>query len=30
MELTLEQRVNALQLHQRPGTLLSWAVLANA
>lgn len=30
VELTLEQRVNALQLHQRPGTLLSWAVLANA
>lgn len=29
-ELTLEQRVNALQLHQTPGAILSWAVLANA
>ncbi|DBA79915.1 TPA: hypothetical protein ACH3X1_008129 [Trebouxia sp. C0004] len=29
-ELTLEQRVNALQLHQRPGGILSWAMLANA
>jgi hypothetical protein len=29
-ELTLEQRVNALQLHQTPGATLSWAVLANA
>ena len=28
-ELTLEQRVNALQLHQTPGAILSWAVLAN-
>ena len=30
VELTLEQRVNALQLHQRPGAILSWAVLAHA
>lgn len=29
VELTLEQRVNALQLHQTPGAVLSWAVLAN-
>jgi len=29
-ELTLEQRVNALQLHQTPGATLSCTMLANA